>query len=61
MYIMLKREYYARVENGTIRDTLISMDIENANSTSQINNLMNYRKVCFHSLILTIIAVTDYF
>jgi SNF2 family DNA or RNA helicase len=44
----LQREYYSRVLQGTIRDTLVAMGIEGARDTSQINQLMNLRKVCNH-------------
>ncbi len=43
-----QREYYARVLQGTIRDTLLAMGIEGAGDTSQMNQLMNLRKVCNH-------------
>jgi len=44
----LQKEYYAHVHNDTIRKTLVDMKIDNANNTSQINKLMNLRKVCNH-------------
>ena len=44
----LQREYYARVLDDTIRDTLISMNIDGAHGVSQINHTMNLRKVCNH-------------
>ena len=43
----LQKEYYARVLSGTIRDTLVSMGIDRARDTSQINMVMNLRKVCY--------------
>jgi ATP-dependent DNA helicase len=44
----LQKEYYARVLDSTIRNTLVSMNIPGARDTSQINQLMNLRKVCNH-------------
>lgn len=44
----LQREYYARVLDDTIRDTLMSMNIDGAAGVSQINHTMNLRKVCNH-------------
>jgi SNF2 family DNA or RNA helicase len=43
----MQREYYARVQDNSIRDALLNMGIiENAGDISQINQLMNLRKVC---------------
>jgi len=44
----LQRDYYSRVMDSTIRDTLVSMKIDGANSLSQSNQTMNLRKVCNH-------------
>lgn len=44
----LQREYYACVENGTIRDVLVTIGVEGAKETSQMNMLMNLRKVSNH-------------
>merc|ERR1719502_965235 len=44
----LQRDYYSRVMDNTIRDTLISMKIEGSNNVSQSNQTMNLRKVCNH-------------
>ena len=44
----LQSEYYSLVANGNLRDTLVKMGIEGAKETSQINNTMNFRKVCNH-------------
>lgn len=44
----LQRDYYSRVMDNTIRDTLISMKIEGASTLSQSNQTMNLRKVCNH-------------
>jgi ATP-dependent DNA helicase len=44
----LQKFYYERVVDNTIRDTLLSMKIEGAQAVSQINQLMNLRKVSNH-------------
>ena len=44
----LQRDYYNRVLENTIRETLMTMDVEGANSLSQNNQTMNLRKVCNH-------------
>ncbi|CAE7308793.1 CHR5, partial [Symbiodinium microadriaticum] len=44
----LQKEYYTRVADGSIRDTLVCMGIERARDTSQMNMVMNLRKVCNH-------------
>lgn len=44
----LQREYYARVMDGTLRESLLEVGMEGAKKMSQINMLMNYRKVCNH-------------
>lgn len=44
----LQREYYVRCQEGTLRDTLMTMGIEGAKDTSQQNPLMNLRKVSNH-------------
>ena len=44
----LQREYYARVLSGTLRESLVEVGVEGAKKISQINMLMNQRKVCNH-------------
>jgi ATP-dependent DNA helicase len=44
----LQRDYYTRVLEGTLRETLLSMGVDGASSISQINTNMNLRKVCNH-------------
>lgn len=44
----LQKEYYAHVMSNTLRDTLVSSGIPYAHRMSQLNQLMNYRKVCNH-------------
>lgn len=44
----LQRDYYDRVLQNTLRDTLISMELEGASTISQMNPTMNLRKVCNH-------------
>ncbi|KAJ1408276.1 SNF2 family N-terminal domain-containing protein [Ochromonadaceae sp. CCMP2298] len=44
----LQREYYARVMDGTLRESLIELGVDGAKRLSQINPLMNQRKVCNH-------------
>ena len=44
----LQREYYARVLAGTLRESLVEVGVEGAKKLSQINTLMNCRKVCNH-------------
>ena len=44
----LQKFYYEKVLDNTIRDALLSMKIEGAQGVSQINQLMNLRKVCNH-------------
>jgi ATP-dependent DNA helicase len=44
----LQRDYYDRVLQNTLRDTLIEMEVEGASSISQNNPAMNLRKVCNH-------------
>lgn len=36
----LQRDYYSRVLNNTIRDTLVQMEVEGASSVSQTNMTM---------------------
>lgn len=44
----LQKLYYEKVLDNSIRETLVSMNIEGANAISQINQLMNLRKVSNH-------------
>lgn len=44
----VQQEYYAMIGADTLRDDLARMGIENANTISQKNKEMNYRKVCNH-------------
>jgi ATP-dependent DNA helicase len=44
----LQKAFYSRVLDGTIRDTLVSMNIENGKDVSLQNMQMNLRKVCNH-------------
>lgn len=44
----LQKYYYGCVLDGTIREALLSMKIEGAQSLSQINQLMNLRKASNH-------------
>ncbi len=44
----LQSDYYQRVLDGSLRDTLIESGVENAKRLSQINQTMNLRKVCNH-------------
>lgn len=44
----LQREYYARVLAGNLRESLLEVGVEGAKKISQINMLMNQRKVCNH-------------
>lgn len=44
----LQREYYVHVQENTIREALTELGIERAQEMSQINMLMNLRKVCNH-------------
>jgi ATP-dependent DNA helicase len=44
----LQREYYARVLDGTLRESLVDVGVDGAKKISQINMLMNLRKVCNH-------------
>eukprot|EP01038_Epipyxis_sp_PR26KG_P011065 gene11065-14851_t len=44
----LQQEYYQCVENDEIRDMMITVGVKNAKNISQINKIMNYRKVCNH-------------
>ena len=41
----LQREYYTRIQQGNMRDTLIDMGIEGGKDLSEKNMLMNLRKV----------------
>lgn len=44
----LQKAFYTRVLDGSIRDTLVSMNIENGKDVSLQNMQMNLRKVCNH-------------
>ena len=44
----LQQEYYRLAMDGSLRDNLVAMEVENAKGISQINLLMNLRKVCNH-------------
>jgi ATP-dependent DNA helicase len=44
----LQSDYYARVLDGSLRDTLVATGVPNAKKISQINMTMNLRKVCNH-------------
>jgi ATP-dependent DNA helicase len=41
----MQREYYSRVQDLTIRESLVAMGIERANEISQLNPIMQLRKV----------------
>ena len=43
----LQREYYARVQAGTLREALLQMGVEGAKDVSMQNQIMQLRKVCF--------------
>ena len=44
----LQSDYYRRVLDGTLRDTLVDSGLAHAKKISQLNVLMNLRKVCNH-------------
>lgn len=44
----LQREFYQCVLDGNLRELLIEMGIPRAKSISQINTMMNLRKICNH-------------
>jgi ATP-dependent DNA helicase len=44
----LQRAYYARVLDGTLRESLMEVGVEGAKKISQLNMMMNQRKVCNH-------------
>jgi ATP-dependent DNA helicase len=44
----IQYEYYSLAQQNKLRDALIEMGIERAKETSQMNQLMNLRKICLH-------------
>ena len=44
----IQSEYYALAQENKLRDSLVEMGIERAKDVSQINTLMNLRKICLH-------------
>eukprot|EP01041_Mallomonas_annulata_P001537 gene1537-2965_t len=44
----LQQEYYLRLQQKTLRETLMSMGVEDAKDSSQNNLVMQLRKVCNH-------------
>lgn len=55
----LQREYYLRVMDNSIRDSLIELGVRNAKSISQLNMVMNMRKVCNHPFLFGDIIDAD--
>ncbi|CAM9596761.1 unnamed protein product [Chrysoparadoxa australica] len=44
----LQRHYYQLIQEGKLRDALMQIKVEGAKDVSQVNQVMNQRKVCQH-------------
>jgi len=44
----IQSEYYALAQQNKLRDSLVEMGVERAKDVSQMNALMNLRKICLH-------------
>jgi SNF2 family DNA or RNA helicase len=44
----LQKEYYRMALDGTLRDSLLAMEVEGAKAVTHLNQLMMLRKICNH-------------
>ena len=55
----VQSEFYAQVLSGTLRESLVEVGVEGAKKISQINMLMNLRKVCNHPFLFGDLRSTE--